>query len=251
VKVYLGGIVYDYFKAGHMNSMLRLNSLAQQSGVKTWNEVHRGDALVSRARSRTASRFLRSDCDVMLSIDSDIEFEPQDALSICYEALNKRAPVGGLYMTRALETQPAVLLPDEVVAAPGTRPVEVPFLSTGFMAIPKEVFQALSEDLPLCHQTWIDSAGRDLSFWPFYMPFVIEWPEDGHMYLSEDWAFCQRAKEAGYKLWLDAGVNLKHWGEYAYTKEDLVRPPKLGPTPLKLGRSEDGSLHVEVLDAPD
>ncbi len=249
MKVFMGGVVYRSFEAGHHNSMLRLQELAKRSGDTLHHEVHRGDALVSRARSRSASRFLRSNCEVMLSIDSDIEFDPKDALNLCYKALSKAAPVGALYMTRNLETQPALLLPEEPVAfVPNAYPVEVPFLSTGFMAVPKGVFARLVEDLPHCHQNWSDGEGRDLSFWPFYMPYVIPWPGDEFMYLSEDWAFCQRAKDAGYKMWLDSGVNLKHWGDYAYTKEDLLREAKAGPTPMKLSRSQEGAISVEVLD---
>lgn len=249
MKIYMGGVVYRSFEAGHHNSMLRLQDYAKRSGDTLYHEVHRGDALVSRARSRSASRFLRSDCEVMLSIDSDIEFDPKEALSLCHKAAVKGAPVGALYMTRNLATQPALLLPDKEVAfIPGASLEEVPFLSTGFMAVPKQVFAVLAESLPHCHQNWRDGEGRDLSFWPFYMPYVIPWPGDEYMYLSEDWAFCQRAKDAGSKMWLDPGVSLKHWGDYAYTKEDLLREPKAGPTPMKLSRSEDGAISIEVLD---
>ena len=135
------------------------------------------------------------------------------------------------------------MLPDQdVTFDEKAKPVEVPFISTGFMAVKRCVFEDLKKDLPLCHKTWTDD-GRDTSFWPFYMPFCIPWPEDGFLYLSEDWALCERAKQQGYKLWLDPSIRLRHVGEYPYELEDLFvkRPP---PQAITLRREfTSGLLH--------
>ena len=247
MKVFLGSVVWREESVGHAQCMRQFARELDRRGIEFVDGTVVGDALVSRARSIVASTFLRSDCDVLLTIDSDIWFRPQDAISIAEKALAYDI-IGGLYMTRSLQTQPAMMLPDEpVVMAEGQEPVESKYLSTGFMAVHRSVFERLASTLPLCHQGWNDR-GQDTSFWPFYMPFTIPWEGDGHMYLSEDWAFCQRAKELGYRVWLDPSIRLGHYGSVMYTLEDLVRPPKPSPTPLALVRHANGELETKVLE---
>lgn len=215
----------------------------ERKGIDFTDGTVVGDALISRARSIVASAFLRSDADVLLSIDSDIWFRPQDAIALCEKAVG-RGIIAALYMTRSLNTQPALMLPSRpVTLGPESKPVEVPFASTGFMAVERRVFEGLSGALPLCHQGWSDR-GADTSFWPFYMPYTIPWEGDGHMYLSEDWAFCQRAKDAGYKVWLDPSIRLGHMGTAMFTLEDLIREPKPEARTMTLARRDDGTLDI-------
>ena len=243
MKIYVGSIVYRAVEVPHYDSMLRLRDFCNRNGIELVEGIVRGDALVERSRSIAASAFLRSDADVMISIDSDIWFRPIDAVALCQKALEKQI-IGALYMTRNIKTQPAMMLPDEtVVFAENAEPVQVHFISTGFMAVTKPPLEALMKTLPLCHETWGES-----SFWPFYLPYVVEWPDDGHILLSEDWAFCQRAKDAGFGVWLDPSIRLSHHGDYGYTLEDLIRPPRPSPTPLALTRRSDGTLDMHVLE---
>ena len=243
MKIYVGSIVYRAVEVPHYDSMLRLRDFCNRNGIELVEGIVRGDALVERSRSIAASAFLRSDADVMISIDSDIWFRPIDAVALCQKALEKQI-IGALYMTRNIKTQPAMMLPAEtVVFAENAEPVQVPFISTGFMAMTKPPLEALKATLPLCHESWGES-----SFWPFYLPYVVEWPDDGHILLSEDWAFCQRAKDAGFGVWLDPSIRLSHHGDYGYTLEDLVRPSRPSPAPLALTRHSDGSLETHVLE---
>ncbi len=246
MKLFLGNAVWRTEEVGHAQSMRLLVRELDKRGIEFTDGTVVGDALISRARSIIGSAFLRSEADVLLSIDSDIWFRPQDAISLAEKAMEYDI-VAAMYMTRSLQAQPALMLPDEpVVFAADQEPLEAPFVSTGFAAVNKRVFQKLSEELPLCHKGWADR-GVDTSFWPFYMPFTIPWEGDGHMYLSEDWAFCQRAKEAGFKVWLDPSIRLGHLGQVMFTLEDLLRDPKPAAAPLMLHRNGAGELQTEVL----
>ena len=53
-----------------------------------------------------------------------------------------------------------------------------------------------------------------------------------------------RAKQEGFKCWIDPSIRLGHVGAYTYTMEDLLRPSKLSAKPLQLTRAEDGSLET-------
>ncbi len=148
MKLFIGSVVGRTEEVAHSQSMRELWVALQGTDFTDGTVV--GDALVSRARSIVGSAFLRSDADVLLSIDSDIWFRPQDALRIA-EMAQSMDIVAGLYMTRNMNTQPALMLPEgeEITFAADSKPVKVPFVSTGFVAVHRRVFEALESTLPL------------------------------------------------------------------------------------------------------
>lgn len=243
MKLFLGSTVWRTEETGHSQSVRSLVRELDRRGIEFSDGTSVGDAAVDRSRSIVASSFLRSDADVLLTIDSDIWFRASDAIALCEKAFDHDI-IGALYMTRSLNTQPAMMLPDHPVSfEPDAFPVEVPFVPAGFTAMHRRVFEGLKDTLPLCHIGWNDR-GVDTSFWPFYMPFTIPWEGDGHIYLSEDWAFCQRARDEGFKVWLDPSIRLGHIGSYMYTLEDLLRKPRPEAQPIKLHRQTDGELSI-------
>jgi hypothetical protein len=70
--------------------------------------------------------------------------------------------------------------------------------------------------LPVCNEQF----GRPMI--PFFMPMVVEQsgPPPKFSYLADDFAFCHRARGAGYKIFADTTIRLGHIGRYAYTWED-------------------------------
>jgi len=82
------------------------------------------------------------------------------------------------------------------------------------MVIKREVFEkmiaafpeiAYDEDLP-------EAKGQ--TRWDFFSMGVV-----GRHYLSEDWFFCERAKEIGYDIWMDTLNHVKHEGLISYPIE--------------------------------
>jgi 2-polyprenyl-3-methyl-5-hydroxy-6-metoxy-1,4-benzoquinol methylase len=175
--------------------------------------VHVDDALIDRARCIEASNFLRDPerGDVLLFVDSDMQFEPHDAVRIVKDAVEFRSIVGAPFIVRSQRyPRPAVrLFPGQRIEM-GSDPVQVKYVSTGFMAIHRNVLEAVAKKLPLARSglDWI---------WPFFMPMIAD---DGE-YLSEDWAWIARAEKLGFKTWLDPRIRLSHWGRRAYTIEEL------------------------------
>lgn len=238
LKVFLGSAIWRQVEVAHAQSLAELAVAAHTHGVQLLTSPARGDALVSRARSRVASRFLGTDADVLLTIDGDIVFHPSAALRLCLLA-EEYDLVGACYNTRSTPPNVAVNLPldQQVTFAKDSAPVPVPYVSSGFMAIHRRVFAKLRDTLPLCQNKSPDP------FWPFYMPFVAE-HEGETIYLSEDWALCQRAREAGFGVWLDPTIRLGHVGDTLYTLEDLLCAPKPPPADLTLERTSGGVLKV-------
>ncbi len=54
---------------------------------------------------------------------------------------------------------------------------------------------------------------------PFFQPMLKPEPE-GHWYLGEDFAFCERARQCGFQIMADTSIRLRHYGTYGYTWED-------------------------------
>lgn len=194
-------------------SMQTMQSILKLSGIGWRFMPTAGDALISRARSKIVSSWhTQTADDVFLMVDDDLIFSPDDAERVVNLARTTRSiacaayPVadGGHTAVRPLNGSIMTFGPDEA-------PVEVEYAATGFLACHRDVIDVLAPTLELTHpdQEW--------SFRPYFLPMVAPMrAASGEMvpaYLSEDWAFCLRARQAGFKIWLDQTVRLSHLKE--------------------------------------
>ena len=179
-----------------------------------WNNLAHsvigGDALVSRARSRAAGLFLKEGVgDVMLMVDHDVSWLPGDLSRIARKALEMRSVVGGVYPKRTFGKGMAVKMEgDPLFEFRVDRLYDAQYVSGGFMAVPREVLEAIAPTLPML----------DEGYAPFFMPMVL----DGE-YISEDWALCERARIVGYAVLADMMPVLCHEGSWVFEAEDAVR----------------------------
>ncbi len=93
--------------------------------------------------------------------------------------------------------------------------IELQYAGSGFMHVRCQVYQAIQQQLqlPVCNEVF----GRPMI--PFFYPSLHDF-QDGQWYLAEDYAFCQRARDVGFKIMADTTIRLWHVGEYAYGWED-------------------------------
>lgn len=242
MHIYYGGIVWRDMSARHSQCLADLQLLCAERGIGFTNGTIYGDALVSRARSIAASIFYRSVADVLLTIDSDVLFEAEDAISICEKALNGRDIIGAVYMKRAEAPSIACELPigAPIVMASDSEPMATRYMGTAFAATSRRVFEAMVPQLPLCHQDHAEP------WYPFYQPLIVPDENAGYLYLSEDWAFANRAMSLGFQCWIDPSVRIGHLSTTVLTVEDMLRPPKPAPQVLRLKAREDGLIEVET-----
>lgn len=243
VSVYLGSAYGRYLEPDHIQSVIRMLRYPV-TFAPTWN-----DAAISRARSKTATHFLmETGADVHVSIDSDIVFDPASVMQIAEQA-QEYGIVGGLYVTRAggKQCRPTSIFEADVPIEFGTDPTPVPvkWLATGFIATARRVFERLAKDLPLCHRS------ESWKFYPFYQEYPVPSdrdPEDW-VWLSEDYAFCDRAKLAGFQSYLNPAVRLLHLGQYPFSLNDLGKPEQVAQ-PIRMTYLADGRYRYEVADTP-
>jgi hypothetical protein len=206
------------------------------------------DALIERSRGRAAAFFLdRSDADVMLAIDGDIEFMDSDAAMICEQAMTHDI-VSGVYVTRSqTHAVPTSRLSYDVTYefAKDPTPLPVEWPATGFVAIHRRVFEKMRE---LPGMSLLHPSDENFRMYPFYLPFAST-SEDGQpIFLSEDWAFGERAKQAGFQSYINPACRLGHWGQKRFMLEDML-VEEVKPMPMTIKR-RDGGYSVGYPDKP-
>ncbi len=214
----VGSIVWREYTWPFVQSLHRLTQLAPMHGLLMLS----GDALVSRARGIVATRFLKHETeDVLLFIDSDIFFDPRDAIKVCEQAHEIGGIVGGAYTVRKGNGSfPACMLrvgePVTFYDPDGPDLVDVTYVSGGFMAISRKCLNHWADYFDGDNKALLH-AGTNLEHYPFFLP-----REKDGLYLSEDWAFCDTMRYLNTPVKLNPKVRLRHIGPYGHHMEDMV-----------------------------
>lgn len=224
----------------YTKSLLDLSRICQQYGIAAQFSFIFNESLITRARNYLVDEFLRTNHTHMMFIDSDIDFNPMDVLALL--TMNKPI-VGGPYPKKCIAWESIYdatrygfvpndnrgLLADfagDFVfnAVPGTteiklnEPAEVLEIGTGFMLVERSVFTKFAEAYP--EYWYVPDHNRSAAFdgsRKIYQYFQAEIENKHGRYLSEDYWFCQKAREAGMSVWLAPWMQVKHHGTYVYT----------------------------------
>lgn len=194
-------------------SLARFTQSASQHGISVQIGSICGCSVVSRARNLLAQDMLESECDYLLFIDSDINFEPEDILRLMAWGNDpKKGIIAAVPRTRSEnKVYIADLDYDEngELTMNGMGLVRGKRVATAFMLVRREVFVTLSEANP--QWSYYDKrSDRTLSA---MFDFLVT--EEG--YMGEDFLFCDRAREHGFEVWIDPSIALGHMGVQEYT----------------------------------
>ena len=163
-----------------------------------------GDALISRARSIAATKFLlHSADDVLVMSDDDFGFSPEGLESVVDLVRSTGGIVAGVTPLKSGEYTAIVPLEGPLDVEPwrdATHPPMKIKYAGGLIGYPRTVFEKMAETLPLLHK---DSSIEP--FYPFFMPMVV-----GEEYLSEDYACHQRARDCGFDVWVQPRCAVAH-----------------------------------------
>lgn len=179
---------------------------------------HVGDSLVARARNRLAAQFLRSDATHLLFLDTDLIFSvDQVARLIAHDV----PLVAGLYPKKQKELGWVCNTLDEPQETRENGLLPMKYAGTGCLLVAREVFYRMIENLPGIEYDPDDGDAPGVA-WDFFATGVWKCPNSGRRrYLSEDWFFCQRARDLGIEVLVDTQVVLKHVGQAVYPLQEL------------------------------
>jgi hypothetical protein len=211
--------------AGYASSMLNLATvLAYQHNFVT------NESLVTRARNMLVHNFLSTDCTHLLFIDADIAFDAQGIVKMVESDLPL---IGGLYAKKCINWNKVHFAathnvkPENLhsaacdyyvrgdVEARSDKPVEVLSVGTGLMLIKREVFDELKPDTPVSKLGSV-VVGQIHSNENVHHFFDTGVDNKTNEFLSEDYAFCQKWRAKGGKVYAAPWVNTIHIGTHHF-----------------------------------
>lgn len=227
----------------YCKSTADLAAMAAQYGMDVRFFYLFNESLITRARNYLVDEFLRSDCTHLMFIDSDIGFDPNDviALSVIAAPGSDKHIVCGPYPKKCIAWEKIKRAVDKGFAdedpnkleryvgdyvfnpaentgsIPLDEPVEVLEGGTGFMMIQREALEKFAAAYPELSykpdhvRTEHFDGSREILA---YFDTVID-PKTKR-YLSEDYMFCQWARNIGVKVWLCPWMKLQHMGSYVF-----------------------------------
>jgi len=181
----------------------------------------RGYAAIDQCRSQLATDALADGFDELLWIDSDIAFDADDVERLRQHQLPLACAI---YPKKGRKEIACHVLPgtESLTFGASGGLVEILYAGAGFLHTRRSVFEAIqrTQGLPICNRR----DARPLI--PWFMPMVkpdigdSQDGDQGYWYLAEDFAFCERARRAGFGIFADTRIRLGHCGSYEYRWED-------------------------------
>jgi hypothetical protein len=175
-----------------------------------------GCSAIDQARCELAYLAMEAGREYLFWIDSDVAFRLSDVERLLS---HREHVVCGLY--RAKKDRVVIcgdLLDVEGGAhfgrgGPGLQEIRYP--PGGFTCVHRSVYEATGGEVVYNRQF-----GTPLK--PWYLPMTIE-DHDGPRYLSEDFAFGERVRAAGYPIYADFSLILGHIGNHTYRLPEGVQ----------------------------
>ena len=201
--------------SGYVRSVLALTDVLTRKGI-TWAWASEYSSHVADARERTINgdnvndvneqRPFKGniDYDKILWIDSDIIFNPEDAMKLIE---SDKDIITGAYLLGSGEVtiykellKPGLMYKDVLEMKDLTKIAGCGF---GFVAVKKGVFESLTR--------------------PWFQATMVE-TEDGFKFpmMGEDLSWCKRVMDAGYDIWFDPSVKVIHHKMFKLTWEGIA-----------------------------
>lgn len=235
-KIFIATPMYGGQCTGfYAQSLIQLNNLLKTQGVDCVMSFMFNESLITRARNALAHNFLKSDATHLMFIDADIHFQAHDILPmiesdvdiICgiypkkeinwqsvKDAFDAGVPVDklknhtGQFVVNLVDYSPSVTVPIN-------QPVEIWNGGTGFMLIKRQVFEHLSDKVPVYVNDVTDLSGsiKQDEIKEYFATSI----EDGtRRLLSEDYHFCNLWRRHGGKVYAAPWASLRHIGTYSF-----------------------------------
>lgn len=234
----------------YFRSVLKAIAHFKNTGSANLHFFTVADSLVTRARNVCAAIFLKNSLYThLMFVDADIGFEPEDIERL----LEKHEPfVCSPYpikrynfdKVREIDSGKLERMTGDEIRAKLLRYnvhvsknignysreimngfMEIDRAGTGFMLIRREVFDLMMKEYPMLRYKSHDAQEKQYEdfLWLFFDCMV----DDDNHYLSEDFAFCERWRNLGGKIWLDLKARLTHTG-IEHFRGDMVQVMNIG-----------------------
>lgn len=188
-----------------------ITGLLQAHGLYAGWTCLEGQANISRARDLLVAQFMASDCTTLVFIDGDMGFGHEDLRRL----LASPYPItGGLCPRKSLKHRWVCLpQPEELPPVPGQPDFRrVRRVGTGFLRIDRSVLNAMI-------------SGGHVASYPFNGNTLHQFFPSGLLdgeFLSEDFYFCELAARAGFGIYVDTRIKVRHVGRFVYQQQNQL-----------------------------
>lgn len=244
-KIFIGTPMYGGNCSGsYTKSSTDLALICAANGIDVKFYYLFNESLIQRARNYVVDEFMRSDCTHLVFIDSDIAFNPRDVLGMIAVSISdpdKYNVLCGPYPKKTIAWEKVKVAVEkgkadetpfaldqytaDYVFNPVNKlaqfnlgePLEIGEGGTGFMCIPRKTLEKYKEAYP--EYSYKPDHARTANFdgsneIMAYFDCIID-PKTKR-YLSEDYFFCQKVREAGMKVWMCPWMQINHIGTYVF-----------------------------------
>ncbi|PWU06763.1 MAG: hypothetical protein C5B43_01235 [Verrucomicrobia bacterium] len=193
------------------------------NNIHTLVRINTSGSLLVRERNDLIKAFIETDATHMLCIDSDIGWNPTDVKKLIdYD----EDFVAALYPARG---------PDKCFIFRGVYEdenkkmtisekglLQMEYIPAGFMLLKRCVLEKMIADFP---ELYYIPKDESLKHTAGHYLFATEiW--DGEFW-GEDYVFCRRARQSGFKIWIDPTIELDHAGTRGAFIEALTNEPQI------------------------
>lgn len=208
LRVFIAIPTHRDFHPETVIAIVRTQEELLRRGIPVTTSITYNGSLIHHVRSKVAWEFLKSDCNRLFWVDSDMQWEPKDFIRLL--ALStEMSIVAGAYPAKQ---EPIIFLGraagDMEANRHGCLPVDG--FGMGFCCMDRKVIEDAAAAAPMkrFHQL------PDPIPHTFFLPG--EEVDDGKGAEGEDMAFFARAKAQGHQLWVDPSIELGHIGSRIY-----------------------------------
>ena len=222
--LYIATPIYsEEVNVAYMDSMIMLSKELQKAGIPCIRQHILHTSLITKARNECISNFMNNTkLDYFLFIDADIGFNALDVIKLMnYDKLL----VAGTYPKKTLSweeiqkclfndtpesskeliektSQYTIYEKENGKKCKDTGLLEVERVGTGFMMIKRDLIKKIAKKFP--ELIYKENGKKGYG--------VFESAIMNKEHLSEDYAFCERAKSVGEKVYIDPQIKLNHHG---------------------------------------
>ncbi len=189
-------------------SFLKFSKFAEAMGIDFTVATHTHTSLISLGRSIMLSQAVQKldDWTHVMWIDADIQWEPEDIMHLFIE---DKDIIGGYYPIKNYPIRPASAFKPVTGGEETDSLIETFYIATGFMLIKRNVCEAMmdhfNEELKFRYS---NSKETENKYVDLFAPIIDADNDD--LYLTEDYAFCKRARQIGFKTYMSKKVQLGH-----------------------------------------
>lgn len=217
---YGGQLTTSFFE-----SMLDWAQQAGEYGVK-WNWiVDPGSTLLPMARSQLIALAMElDDWTHIIMCDSDMGFTVSD---VCHLIEADKDYIGALYPAKGYPIQATSSTRNGIYRTEGDL-AQCKYVATGLICIKRETIEKLYDKYAdtLSFKA-IDGLRSEQIRYEVIDLFAIITnggdEEDPDMYLTEDYAFCKRVRDAGMEVWQHTKVNPTHSGMHTFSFKEEAK----------------------------